>query len=773
MRQINLPKTRGVNNTILLLKNFQIKGNIMRYRLVILFTLLLSSFLTAQEASNWKVYSDMKNSYDAIEGSSGIWAASSGGAFFYSPSTNSYKTLNKSDGLNGTLLTASVIDKHGNIWFGSQNGIIDVYDPVTNKMSSIFDIFYSDRTQKQINELKVKGDTIIVSTDFGISLIDSRSFLFFDTFFKLGSFQSYSKVKSSSMFNLFYAATENGLAVQKPGATNLSAPESWNVFSTSDGLPSKNVLKIINYKNQVIVATDKGFAKFDNAVLSPFLSQMTGKSISDVLPLGDSLFILTGDTIKVFVNNLLSIKKPLSISLKKLAYGSRGLMGISSKGILLIETGALLFPNGPAANQFPSIAVDPDGNFWSASGKDAHGVGFYKFDGNEWTTYNSSNSPFTQNDFYKIYAAPDNTVYAGTWGAGFVSIKDTSIEVYNYDNTDMEGLSGSPKFLVITGFGRDSKNNTWILNYASNNHKNLSMITPDSSWYHFTHLSTPAPLVTDEYLNLVIDQYDTKWFNGITTGRTGLYYFNENKTYDNTADDKYGFINEGNGLLSNSISSVVIDKRGDVWVGSNSGVNIITNTGTILSSSTQNPPIRISPVYSLRQQAITCIAVDPLNRKWIGTNQGLLLVNADGTQINETYTSSNSPLPADKIVSIAVDETSGKIFVGTDEGLAVFETTAQKPVAAFTELFIYPNPFKLNNNAGLLTIDGLVKDSDIKVLTINGKLIKEFSSPGGRVAHWNGRDESGNFVSSGIYFIVAFDKEGNNITTSKVAILRQ
>ncbi|MBZ0198921.1 MAG: hypothetical protein K8H86_03570 [Ignavibacteriaceae bacterium] len=745
----------------------------MRFRIALLFTLLLSTLIPAQEAGNWKVYSDMKNTYDAVEGASGIWAASSGGAFFYSPAANNYKTLNKSDGLSGSLLTASVIDKNGNIWFGSQNGMIDVYNPVTNKVNTIFDIFNSDRTQKQINELKVKGDTIIVSTDFGISLIDAHSFLFFDTFFKLGSFQSFSRVKSSVMFNLFYAATDNGLAVQKPGTTNLSAPESWNVFSTADGLPSKNVLKIIEYKNEVIVATDKGFAKFNNSILSPFLPELTGKSISDILPVGDSLFILNGDTIKVFVNNLLSVKTFLNTSVKKLLYGSGGLMGVTSKGILMIETGALLFPNGPAANQFPSIAVDPAGNFWSASGKDGRGVGFYKYDGNKWTTYNSGNSSFTLNDFYKIYAAPDNTVYAGTWGAGFVSIKDDSIKVYNYLNTDMEGLYGSPQFLVITGFGMDSKNNTWILNYASNNHKNLSMITPDSSWYHFVHPTTPAPLVTDQYLNLVLDQYDTKWFNGITTGRTGLYYFNENKTYDNTEDDKYGFINEGSGLLSNSISSVVVDKRGDVWVGSNSGVNIITNTGTILSSSTQNPPIRISSVFSLRQQAITCIAVDPLNRKWIGTNQGLLLVSVDGTQINETYTSSNSPLPADKIVSLAVDETSGKIFVGTDEGLAVFETNAQKPVTAFTELFIFPNPYKLNNNSGELTIDGLVKESDIKVLTINGKLIKEFSSPGGRVAYWDGRDELGKLVSSGIYLIVAFDKEGNNITTSKVAVLRQ
>jgi hypothetical protein len=167
------------------------------------------------------------------------------------------------------------------------------------------------------------------------------------------------------------------------------------------------------------------------------------------------------------------------------------------------------------------------------------------------------------------------------------------------------------------------------------------------------------------------------------------------------------------------------------------------------------------------------MTVDPLNRKWIGTNQGLLLVSSDGTSLYETYTASNSPLPADKIVSLAVDDATGKIYAGTDDGIVSFETTAKKAVDAFTELFIYPNPYKLNANLGRLTIDGLIKDADIKVLTINGKLIKEFSSPGGRIAYWDGKDTAGRLVASGVYLIIAFDKEGNNIKTAKVAVLRQ
>ena len=67
----------------------------------------------------------------------------------------------------------------------------------------------------------------------------------------------------------------------------------------------------------------------------------------------------------------------------------------------------------------------------------------------------------------------------------------------------------------------------------------------------------------------------------------------------------------------------------------------------------------------------------------------------------------------------------------------------------------------------------MIRDSDIKVLTISGKLVREFTTPGGRIANWDGRDETGNFVPSGVYLIVAYDKDGNNVSTAKVAILRE
>jgi hypothetical protein len=128
---------------------------------------------------------------------------------------------------------------------------------------------------------------------------------------------------------------------------------------------------------------------------------------------------------------------------------------------------------------------------------------------------------------------------------------------------------------------------------------------------------------------------------------------------------------------------------------------------------------------------------------------------------------------SDNISSITINEKTGRVYVGTDAGLTAFDTPAILPVESFNGLNIYPNPFILKDGNQLSTIDGLIRDTDIKIVSVSGKLVKEFSSPGGRVAFWDGKDSNGDLVSTGIYIVIAFDREGNSVTTGKIAVLRE
>ena len=724
-----------------------------------------------QQQTNWQNYVDMKSAKDIAVTSNGIWSAAKGGAYFFNTSDSTFKTYSKSSGLNGTELTAIGIDNYNKVWFGSSNGIIDVFDPLTNSFRSVLDIFNSDKTSKKINDISISGDTVFVATDFGISLIDSKNYIFYDTYFKFGSFTSNIMVNNILYSDLIYASTESGVVIQKSGATNLSAPESWNVYDMTSGLPAGGVNVVEFYNSTLIAGTNSGLYSFDGINWQPYLN-LAGNKIIDLLTVGNNLYILktTGNNqVYVYDGNTISELWSTSNQLSKLAYQQNvGLAVATNSGIYINNN--FVFPNGPAANQFPNMVVDKTGNLWSASGKDVTGIGIYKFDKLQWENYNNQKYPeLLVNSYYSIFNSSNNSIYSGSWGNGFAKIKDGNISRFHAGNTPMVGITDDLNFIVITGFAEDLKNNLWIINLNAADSRSLYLLTVDSTWYSFRN-PLEQHVGFSEVHNLVIDQYGTKWYSMSGEGSNGLFYYNEKGTYSDAADDVYGFITTPR-LSSNTIFSLNIDRRGDLWVGTSLGVNIISNLNSVLTSS--NPQLNISSSFSVRQQSINAMAVDPLNQKWLGTNQGLFLVNSDGTQLLTTLNSNNSALLSDQIESIAIDEEAGRVYVGTVNGLTSFDTPSILPVESFNGLNIYPNPLVIKNGYNLVTIDGLIRNTDIKIISVSGKLVREFSSPGGRTAFWDGRDDDGNLVSSGIYIVIAFDQDGNSVETGKIAVLKE
>ncbi|MDR3611114.1 MAG: hypothetical protein P4L27_11170, partial [Ignavibacteriaceae bacterium] len=297
-----------------------------------------------------------------------IWGASTGGSFFYNPKDKTYRKFTKVEGLTGINITATVADNSGNIWFGSSNGALDFVNATSNQIGSVPDILNSDKTNKQINSLQLSGDTIIAATDFGITLIDPVKKVLYDTFFKFDYLTSNSKINFAAKYDLIYAASDNGIIIQKTGSTNLSAPESWTVYNTTNGLPSNNIYKIVKYKDSIIAASDKGISKFNGQGFETFIPQLSNNNITDLYVNNDTLYILNnGTNVYSFANgnlvNIYTFSTPV-INLK--ADSNYGILGSSSNGITQIHNNQLnnICPNGPLANRFYDLGVDNDGTLW-------------------------------------------------------------------------------------------------------------------------------------------------------------------------------------------------------------------------------------------------------------------------------------------------------------------------------------------------------------------------------------------------------------------------
>ena len=165
------------------------------------------------------------------------------------------------------------------------------------------------------------------------------------------------------------------------------------------------------------------------------------------------------------------------------------------------------------------------------------------------------------------------------------------------------------------------------------------------------------------------------------------------------------------------------------------------------------------------------MAVNGANQKWIGSiNQGLWLLNEEGTTILERYTEENSPLISNNILSIAINEESGEIFVATDRGLVSFIDIAQSPKAKMGSLKVYPNPFLYDQHERII-IENLSQSTRIRVLNSGGNVVHELQASGGR-AQWDGYNSNGQKFSSGVYFLVAWDVSEGERGIGKVVIIR-
>lgn len=724
----------------------------MKKLILVIFTF----FLIINAQNTWKNYFINSAFKDVVYDGQGFWCISSGGAFYYREADSSYATLNKAEGLSDQNLTSLAIDKYKRIWFGTSEGNINVYNPENQTFQIIRDIALTDKPSKGINHILIDDNTGYIVTDFGISLLDINKFTFGDTYRKFGSFNADSKNYYISKQNILYVCNETGLAVQKPGATNLLAPESWDTYTYN----SAAFRKIIKTSDGFIIASDKGLLKFDGTKVSPYL--FNGQNICDINVNDNKIFILLDNSL-YYLNNAAPEKvlENFNNTFVKVNFdNNKNILISTDKNVIKLSASGLIknyAPAGTNISTFSSICVTDNGALYSATGKDGNGIGVYELNKDTWKLYNTATDPAIPNNDYNFVSCSADKVFFLNWGRGVTVFENNKMTTYNAANSTLTGIPTDIEFVVTADAGVDTKGNIWVLNYWAADKKILSVKTPEGTWNEY-EVGTPYTsqvMVTEK---LIIDKNDDKWFT--TSSPNGLYFYNNGGTLNSFSDDKwYNFSKE----IPHPINCFTLDERNDIWVGTTNGI-YYTNSTLKVSQVAYGPMLN---------KSINCMAVDALNRKWVGTAEGLFLLSSDAVTQIAVYNTSNSPLPSNEIKSIAISKNDGTVFIGTDKGLTSIKTKAVKPNQDFSELYTYPNPFVFGTNTPeILNIDGLVKESSIKIFNISGEMIREFESPGGKIAQWDLKNSNGKFVASGIYIIVAYDADGTKIGLTKTAIVR-
>lgn len=223
------------------------------------------------------------------------------------------------------------------------------------------------------------------------------------------------------------------------------------------------------------------------------------------------------------------------------------------------------------------------------------------------------------------------------------------------------------------------------------------------------------------------------------------------------------------GLPSSLIHSLAIDNDGYIWFASERGVGYFI-PDDILSGSAINA---ILPIYGQRKlfssERSNAISVEPGNRKWIGTDNGLFQFTADGTELIKQFTASDSPLPSSKISALKFEETAGLLFVDTPNGMVSYRSDASTPSENLSSITVFPNPVRPNFD-GILGVKGLMDNATVKFTDLAGRLVYETRSQGG-TASWNLNDYTGKRVRSGIYLIIIVSSDRSEKMAGKLAVI--
>lgn len=405
----------------------------------------------------------------------------------------------------------------------------------------------------------------------------------------------------------------------------------------------------------------------------------------------------------------------------------------------------------------------------------------------EWNIYQDELDKITgyyYHDMNCLAVDPKNPehVFAGGRAGLYEFLNGKLKRYFNKDNSLLrpsvhKGIELGNDYVVIQGLVFDRKNNLWILNSGTKT-TSLLKLSPDGTMTDYS-----KPQLMNKGLSLhvmrrpILDSRGLIWFVNSHYEAPGLFCYNPETDKLNVYNN---FKNQdGSSIMVIQMRCVVEDAYQNIWIGTNVGPLRLTTEQMKNPSEAIFEQIKIPrndgtnlADYLLAGVDISCMAIDGGGRKWFGTNgNGVYLISADNMKQVQHFLSDNSKLISNNIESIAINDKTGEVFIGTDKGLCSYMSDATKPSdnPGGEETYAYPNPVR-PNYTGLITVVGLAFNSDVKIVTTNGVLVAKGTSNGGTFT-WDGNDLNGKRVASGVYMVQTSDQEGNNGTVCKIAIV--
>tara|TARA_B100001063_G_scaffold91421_1_gene85039 strand:- start:2390 stop:4687 length:2298 start_codon:yes stop_codon:yes gene_type:complete len=751
-------------------------------------------FLQAQNfENNWTGYFSYASLKSISQGNDKIYAAAENSIFIYDLSTQETETISTINGLSGKeITTAYYSENYGLYVVGYKNGLIEIVIDGNENILKVVDIrekLTIPPDSKQINHFYEYNDKLYISTGYGISVYNMGALEFGDTYY-IGNLGGQIAVTQTTVLgDLIYASTSNnGIKSALVNDENIIDYQQWTTSSLGGykGIQTLGTeLYALNNTNILFKQdSDLGFIEIDSF----------SSSVIDFGVQSNILTITTENSIQAFeegynllaeVNNLMGYDYTLQSGFY---FNNIFYLGTSTLGMLVVpespQEALQVLPAGPLYNQPFSIDASP-GQLWVSYGDvdltfnpfplTRKGISNFKNEAWKNIKYDSLIDQLGVNDvndlvYVKINPENPFVTYMSSYQKGLLKLNGQEPSIlYNETNSPMDiALENEDEGIRVYGADFDREQNLWFVQSKIDN--GLLKLTPDGQFQTID-------------ISNIIDAESELALSKVAVSRTGYVFFGavENGLIGyNPTTNQFNKIGEGLGsgnLPTTDIKALVFDNQNRLWIGTRKGLRVLYSVGSFFESGaeTDAQPIIILedgvPQELLFLQSITDIEVDGSNNKWISTaTSGVFYLSSNGQETLLRFTSDNSPLPSDNVLDIAIDDSSGKVYFATNDGLVAFNGTSTAARDDLENVYAFPNPVR-PNFTGNVTIEGLTAKANVKITDITGNLVFETTSEGGSV-QWDTTAFGKYKVASGVYLILITSDDNLQTKVAKIMIIR-
>lgn len=747
------------------------------FQLFAFFILFQLNNLVAQNLplGTWTAHLPFSNALSICQSKDYIYAACEYGVMSVHVDNHFVEKYTKVDGL-AEVMTAQVgyDTTLSTLVVAYKNSDIDL---ITNgKISNIPYLKNAAITgDKSIRSIYCHNGIAYIATGLGVLKLDIEKKEISETYNFNDGMQTYGVYAIWADENSIYCATEYGIVKGNIAPNiNLVNFNNWEKFTV--GIPTSKASAITQYQGKIIAAIGNALFQYDGTSWTYLFAEANWETVHLNNSNGQLLItqhkIISNNVTDsrigfwngidfTFYTHVSNIEMPMQLLQDRngnLWHADlyRGLVQQSNTNFNAI------IPNGPLGISNKEmdflgktlwVTSSTISNGWNPTGL-PKGNHFYSCEDYTWTTYRHYEFPildtFAQIAVVKTLANENKVIFgaAGYADGGIIEFSpaDNTFNLKKYAPNVTESFR-------ITGADVDAFGNMWFSNAYST--APIICRKADGEYVFFNSGFLNGKLAK----NVLVDDYNQIWI-AKEDGSGGVVVFNYGATIEDKSDDQYYNLAAGSGygnLPANNVICMAKDADGIIWLGTSQGIAVVSCAAYVPEYACEAEQICIDRKDGsgfcdnlLEDEVINCIAVDAANRKWIGTNNGVFLVSADGMQTIQNFNAMNSPLLSNNVRSLAINAENGDVFIGTDKGICSYRADATNTTETTEDAFVYPNPIRANYT-GLIAFKGIPNNCNVKIVDVSGNLVYETTANGGQ-ATWDGNLINGERAATGVYY---------------------